>query len=72
MPAFGTLKAKVLIQIGEGEPIEVGVMDIDLVAKPQPVKRGNRGAEVSIQVSPALNAEATARRVVTQISRLSL
>lgn len=70
--SLGTLKAKVLIQVGEGEPIEVGEMDIDLVTKAQPVKRGARTAEytLGVHVEPHLDAEATARKVMDHIAKL--
>ncbi len=53
MGSIGTLKAKVLIQIGDGEPIEVGTMDLDLVTKSKPA---TRGSEAAVE----LDAEATA------------
>jgi hypothetical protein len=70
MAAFGTLQAKVLIQVGEGEPIEVGTMDIDLVAKQQPVKRGD--TTVNMTVHTTLDAEATAQQVARRLSALAL
>lgn len=70
MAAFGTLKAKVLIQIGEGDPIEVGTMDIDLAAKQQPVKRGD--TTVNVTAHPELDPEATARQVARRLNALSL
>lgn len=67
--AIGTIKAKVLIQIGDGELHEVGVMDIDLVAKQDPVKRSNT---MNVTVSPSFDAEATAKQIARRLSALSM
>lgn len=69
MASIGTINAKVLIQIGEGDPIEVGTMDIDLIPKQKPVMRG---AEMHITVAPDLDAEATARRVAEQFRHFGM
>jgi hypothetical protein len=67
MATLGTLTAKVLIQIGDGEPIEVGVMDIDLITKPKPVMRGG---DVHLHMSPDLDLEATTQSLVERFQRL--
>ncbi len=54
MASIGTLKAKVLIQIGDGEPIEVGTMDLDLITKTKPATRDREGTvEVDAEAAAA-------------------
>ncbi|QWY84202.1 hypothetical protein QEO77_gp01 [Arthrobacter phage Zaheer] len=64
---LGTMTAKVLIQIGDGEPIEVGVMDIDLIPKQKPVMRGS---DFKVNVKADLDAEATAQGVYRRFQNL--
>ncbi|AYN58624.1 hypothetical protein QEO74_gp01 [Arthrobacter phage Nandita] len=66
---LGTMTAKVLIQIGDGEPIEVGVMDIDLVPQQEPVMRGG---DVHFNITAELDAEATARRVANRLETVGM
>lgn len=73
MAALGTLKAKVLIQIGDGEPIEVGTMDIDLVAKPQTVRCDSNGEFIiALQTTPTLDLEAIEQSITNRLTRLGV
>jgi hypothetical protein len=65
MASLGTINAKVLIQIGDGEPIEIGLMDIDLVPKQKPVMRGG---DVHINANIGLDPEATAKRLAERVA----
>lgn len=66
---LGTMAAKVLIQIGDGEPIEVGVMDIELVPKQKPV---TRFGDFSVNVKADIDAEATAKRLANRLETVGI
>jgi len=66
--ALGTIDLKVLVQLGDDEPIEIGVMEVDIVTKQKPV---THGTQVHISGDIEVDAEATAKSVAESLQRLS-
>lgn len=57
------MKAKVLIQLSDSEPIEVGIIDFDLVINAKPDTNGN-------QIRVELDSRATMANAGEQVAKL--